>query len=108
MKAGQPQLPSPSGQGGLPMTGKALPIDFGRRLRRARSVDDLAPLVREYGCQPFSPRLQRLGGQTGPVGDLADDPERGAAAIRPGGVARKLLVGHVRVVLERSGRLDEV
>ena len=45
---------------------------------------------------------------TDPVDELADDAERFAGAVGLGRVAGKFLVGEVRVVLERTGRLDDV
>ena len=45
------------------------------------SVDDFAALVGAEGSQPFSPRLERLGSLSRPLGDFADDPERGTAAV---------------------------
>src|SRR5262245_17116803 len=72
------------------------------------SVDDLAAFVVADRRQPIAPRPERLGRLARPVGHLADDPERPRAAVGPGGVAGELLVGHVRVVLEGSRRLDGV
>jgi hypothetical protein len=72
------------------------------------SVDDSAPSVRGQRRQAFLPGLECLGRLSRPVGDFPDDPERGTTAVRPGRVSRKFLVGHVRIVLELSGRLDDV
>src|SRR6185436_21050513 len=43
-----------------------------------------------------------------PPGELPDDAQRLAAAEGPRRVPRELLVGHVRVVLELTGGLDDV
>ena len=43
-----------------------------------------------------------------PVLDLAGDPQRLRAAVGGGDVAGEFLVGEVRVVLERAGRLDGI
>lgn len=63
---------------------------------RSSSVDDFASLVRTEDCPAFFPRLEFLRRQPCPVGDFAEDPERGTAAIGPGGVAGEFLVGHVQ------------
>src|SRR5689334_20020711 len=43
-----------------------------------------------------------------PVLDLAGDPQRLHRAVGSGDVAGELLVGEVGVVVERSGRLDDI
>ena len=53
-------------------------------------------------------RLEDLGRVALPADDLGDDSQRLAGAVGPGDVAGELLVGEVGVVLERTGRLDEV
>src|SRR3954452_12294264 len=86
------------------------PKDVSARRRRNRgacslSVDDLATFSRQKHRQPLPPHLQALRCQPRPLGDLAKDPQRGATAVRAGGITGKFLVGHVRIVLERAGRL---
>jgi hypothetical protein len=53
-------------------------------------------------------RLKSLGRVAGPLDDLPEDAERCARAKGSRRVARELLVGEVRVVLDRPGRLDDV
>jgi hypothetical protein len=52
--------------------------------------------------------LQTLGRVGLPFGDLARDPQRIARAIRQSRIAGKLLIGEVRIIDERAGRLDEI
>ena len=76
--------------------------------RTARSVDDLGPAL---GVEPREEGLhlgEALGRVRLPRRDLADHAQRGAAAIGFGRVAGKALVGEVRIVLERPGRLDDI
>src|SRR3954452_4356609 len=93
----EPRRPGkPSVRGAAPQSrGSPRRADRARPRDDAASVDDLAPLVGTEGSQALLPRGERLGRQPGPFGDLADDPERGATAVRPGGVAGELLVGDV-------------
>jgi hypothetical protein len=58
--------------------------------------------------QTLPPQLQIRGTQPLPVGDLADDAQRRGAAVGTRRIARELLVGDVRVVLELGGGLDLV
>jgi hypothetical protein len=73
-----------------------------RRARPDRWADGRA---REKHRQPLPPHLQLFRCQPRPLGDLAKNPQRGATAVRQRGITGKLLVRHVRVVLERPGRL---
>src|SRR5262245_47020734 len=73
-----------------------------------RSVDDVAAFVRADRREPLAPCLERLGSLPCPVGHFADDPEWIPGAVGAGRVTRELLVGHVRVVLERPCRLNGV
>src|SRR5699024_107900 len=73
-----------------------------------RSVDDLFAVVVGDRSEARTPQLQIRGTQPLPVADLADDAQRLGTAVGARRVARKLLVGDVRVVDEVTGGLDLV
>src|SRR4051794_17398344 len=70
-------------------------------------LDDVQPLLAELR-QVVEHPPERLRVVPLPAVHLADDAQRRAGAVGLGGVAGEALVGHVRVVLERAQRLDDV
>jgi len=72
------------------------------------SVFDRRDALRREPREAVLHRLDLRGRVALPGGELAEDSQRRARAIGPRRVARELLVGEVRVILDRPGRLDDV
>src|SRR4051812_44979603 len=72
------------------------------------SVLDVCGTLTLQDGEPVPHSLHPLRRVTDPVGDLAHDPQRLAAAERVRRVPGELLVGDVGVVLELALRLDHV